>query len=74
MHKVELTYTLTGARRAEPAASTERELHHPLMAILSAVHSSGSISGAARRLGLSYRHVWGELKRWEGELGQTLVL
>ena len=74
MHKVELTYTLTGARSAEPAASTERELHHPLMAILSAVHSSGSISGAARRLGLSYRHVWGELKRWEGELGQTLVL
>ena len=74
MHKVELTYTLAGTRGAEPAAGTERELHHPLMAILSAVHSSGSISGAARQLGLSYRHVWGELKRWETELGQTLVL
>ncbi len=68
MHKVELTYTLAGER------SAERELHHPLMAILSAVHTSGSISGAARQLGLSYRHVWGELKRWETEFGQTLVL
>jgi putative molybdopterin biosynthesis protein len=68
MHKVALTYTLAGER------SAERDLHHPLMAILSAVHASGSISGAARQLGLSYRHVWGELKRWETELGQTLVL
>ena len=73
MHKVELTYTLAGTRAAEPAAGTARELHHPLMAILSAVHSSGSISGAARQLDLSYRHVWGELKRWETELGQPLV-
>jgi putative molybdopterin biosynthesis protein len=74
MHKVELTYTRAGQRSAEPAAGAERDLHHPLMAILSAVHASGSISGAARQLGLSYRHVWGELKRWETELGQTLVL
>lgn len=68
MHKVHLTYTLSGTR------SEERDLHHPLMAILSAVHASGSISEAARQLGFSYRHVWGELKRWEIELGQTLVL
>lgn len=68
MHRVQLTYTLA----AQP--SQHAELHHPLMALLSAVHDTGSISGAARRLQLSYRHVWGELKRWEGELGQTLVL
>ena len=74
MHKVELTYTLAGERSVERAAAAQRDLHHPLMAILSAVHASGSISGAARQLGLSYRHVWGELKRWEAELGQTLVL
>jgi putative molybdopterin biosynthesis protein len=43
------------------------------MAILAAC-THGSISAAARRLSLSYRHVWGELKRWELELGQTLVL
>jgi putative molybdopterin biosynthesis protein len=41
--------------------------------MLGAVHATGSISGAARELGLSYRHVWGELKRWEQELGHPLV-
>ena len=68
MHRVHLTYTLHGREDAQ------RDLHHPLMALLAAVHDTGSISAAARRLSLSYRHVWGELKRWELELGQTLVL
>ena len=68
MHRVHLTYTLGGER------SPQRDLHHPLMAMLAAVHDTGSISAAARALGLSYRHVWGELKRWEGELGQELVI
>ncbi len=68
MHKVRLAYTLSDER--DPA----RALHHPLLAMLAAVHHSGSISGAARQLQLSYRHVWGELKRWEEELGQPLVL
>jgi len=67
MHRVHLTYTLQGRD------DTQRDLHHPLLAMLAAVHESGSISGAARQLSLSYRHVWGELKRWELELGQTLV-
>ncbi|MEO8122797.1 MAG: substrate-binding domain-containing protein [Burkholderiales bacterium] len=68
MHRVNLTYSLVGR---EPQ---QRELHHPLLALLSAVHDSGSINAAARGLDLSYRHVWGELKRWEQELGQTLVV
>lgn len=67
MHRVHLTYTLEGL------SDGQRDLHHPLMALLAAVHDHGSISGAARALSLSYRHVWGELKRWETELGQTLV-
>ena len=37
--------------------SPQRDLHHPLMAMLAAVHDTGSISAAAPRLGLSYRHV-----------------
>ncbi len=49
-------------------------VRHPLMALLQAVESSGSISAAARTLGLSYRHVWGELKRWESELGNELIV
>jgi putative molybdopterin biosynthesis protein len=43
------------------------------MDLLHAVREHGSISGAARSLGLSYRHVWGELKRWEAELAHALV-
>jgi len=68
MHRVELTYVLRAADEAM------RELHHPLIALLDAIHHHGSISSAARELGLSYRHVWGELKRWERVLGYTLVL
>ena len=71
MHKVALTYTLAGEHT--PRAEHQRDLHHPLMALLAAVHETGSISGAARRLELSYRHVWGELKRWETELGHALI-
>jgi putative molybdopterin biosynthesis protein len=44
------------------------------MTLLQAVAAQGSISAAARLLGLSYRHVWGELKRWETELGNELIL
>lgn len=68
MHKVQLAYTLA------PERDADRALHHPLIAMLAALHASGSISAAARELGLSYRHVWGELKRWETQLGQPLVL
>ncbi len=42
--------------------------------LLQAVSAEGSISAGARALGLSYRHVWGELKRWEKELGHELVV
>lgn len=44
------------------------------MDLLQAVSTQGSISAGARALGLSYRHVWGELKRWEKELGNELVV
>jgi molybdate transport repressor ModE-like protein len=45
-----------------------------LIDLLQAVATQGSISAGARALGLSYRHVWGELKRWENELGNELVI
>ena len=67
MHRVHLNYTL------QTSGAAQRDLHHPLFRLLEALHQSGSISAAARQLGLSYRHVWGELKRWETKLGQTLV-
>jgi putative molybdopterin biosynthesis protein len=57
---------------AEPGA--KRQLDNPLFEILSTVHRFGSVGEAARELDLSYRHVWGALKKWETELGQELLL
>lgn len=49
-------------------------IRNPLPETLEAVARQGSISGAARVLGLSYRHVWGALKRWEEQLGGELIV
>ncbi len=49
------------------------EVHNPLFDLLSAVRDGGSIQHAARTLGLSYRHTWGQLKHWEGQLGEPLL-
>ncbi|GAB4397260.1 MAG: substrate-binding domain-containing protein [Rhodoferax sp.] len=67
MHRLSLHYTLSrNAGRAE--------VSNPLIDLLQAVNRQGSISGAARALNLSYRHVWGELKRWESALGHELLV
>ena len=65
--RVQLTYAFGG----EPSAGP---VHHPLFALLAALHDGGSVSAAAKALGYSYRHVWGELKRWEAELGRALIV
>ena len=67
MHRVQLHYTLC-------RDGADALVRHPLIDLLQAVDARGSISAAARALGLSYRHVWGELKRWEDELGNELIV
>ena len=67
VQQIELSYAL-GARRGSSGL-----IRNPLLDLLHAVREHGSISASAKALGLSYRHVWGELKRWEQELGQSLV-
>ena len=67
MHRLQFHYTLS--RHSSPAL-----VRNPLIDLLQAVSAHGSISGGARALGLSYRHVWGELKRWENELGNELLV
>jgi molybdate transport repressor ModE-like protein len=67
VHRLQFHYTLS--RDSSPAL-----VRNPLIDLLQAVSTQGSISGGARALGLSYRHVWGELKRWENELGSELVI
>jgi putative molybdopterin biosynthesis protein len=72
MRKIELSYSLS-AQRPERAAHPAL-LRNPMMDVLHAVRERGSISAAARQLGLSYRHVWGQLKEWENQLGQELIV
>jgi molybdate transport repressor ModE-like protein len=67
VHRLQFHYTLS--RDASPAL-----VRNPLIDLLLAVSTQGSISAGARALGLSYRHVWGELKRWENELGNELLV
>lgn len=68
MRKVELSYSFAdGDTRAA-------HIRNALIGLLDAVREHGSISAAALALGLSYRHVWGELKRWEAELGRPLIV
>jgi putative molybdopterin biosynthesis protein len=67
VHRLQFHYTLS--RDSSPAL-----VRNPLIDLLQAVSTQGSISAGARALGLSYRHVWGELKRWEAELGHELVV
>jgi putative molybdopterin biosynthesis protein len=66
VRKIELSYTWAGQRG-------ERVIRNALMDLLHAVQDSGSISAAAKAQGLSYRHVWGELKRWEAQLGHPMI-
>jgi putative molybdopterin biosynthesis protein len=68
MRKIQLSYALAAGRGPADA------IRNPLMDLLHAVREHGSISAAAKALGISYRHVWGELKRWERELGHTLIV
>ena len=53
---------------------TGNELGHPLVELLESLNSQGSIGEAAKYLGRSYRHVWGELKFWENQLDANLVV
>ena len=71
MLRIKLDYSFSSAGAA-PGAATH--LDNPLFALLAAIRQSGSIRQAAARLGFSYRHVWGELKRWEGVLDHPLII
>ena len=58
----------------EPGEQKGAALGNPLFELLAAVSAGGSIRHAAKDLGTSYRHAWGALRRWEGVLGEPLVI
>jgi len=53
---------------------TNNRIDHPLVQLLESLQAQGSIGEAAKCLGRSYRHVWGELKFWEQQLDAHLVV
>jgi putative molybdopterin biosynthesis protein len=68
MLNVKLGYSLIGGN------DSSEQLSNPLFMLLETIHRTGSIAHAATSLGLSYRHVWGALKKWEEVLGSELIL
>ncbi|BAL22833.1 substrate-binding domain-containing protein [Azoarcus sp. KH32C] len=50
------------------------QLQNPLLAMLDAIHMHGTLGKAATELEVSYRHLWGELKRYEATFGQALIV
>ncbi len=78
MQHLHLSYTFAPSADANAASqSAGRQTGHifnPDISLLAAVREHGSISAAARALGLSYRHAWGALKRWEQTLGQAVLV
>ena len=68
MRKVDLSYSLSAN------AAHGKGIQNALMDLLLAVRDKGSITEAAQALGYSYRYVWGELKRWETQLGRPLIV
>ena len=59
MQHIHLAYNLSEAK------AQTGNLSNLMLTTLRAVSESGSILAASKALGLSYRHVWGEFKRWE---------
>ena len=77
--KIELSYHLGSENSATHTADLTKPrqqalLRNALMDLLQAVREQGSIAAAAKSLGMSYRHVWGELKKWEVKLNQNLIV
>lgn len=66
MHRVELHYTLSRDAGTALIRNPLPELLH----VAERIH----LGRAARALDLSYRHVWGDLKRWEDQLGGELII
>ncbi|MFQ5659396.1 MAG: substrate-binding domain-containing protein [Gammaproteobacteria bacterium] len=49
------------------------EFNPVVFRLLRAIRSDGSLKSAAQREGLSYRHAWGLIKKWESEFRTPLV-
>ncbi len=56
------------------APGGQPQLRNPFFEVIAAIRQEGSIAAAARRLGWSYRHLWGYLKDQERRHGRSLIV
>jgi len=68
MIKVKLQYLW------QPQPGEDLAVDAVLFRALFAIYETGSIAGAARAVGMSYRHVWGLMGKWEKVFGTPLVI
>jgi molybdate transport repressor ModE-like protein len=54
--------------------TTEREFDFQLVAILGELDTSGKLTQAAQKAGISYRHAWNLVTEWEEFFGAPLVV
>jgi putative molybdopterin biosynthesis protein len=57
----------------QPKPGRGHTVEATLFRLLYAVHETGSLAAAARRIKMSYRHVWGLTGKWEKVFGKSLV-
>lgn len=69
--KVDDAASLACVWRFTPESAPNEETR--LIALLDGIGRTGSIAAAARELGMSYRHAWGRIDRWQGHFGRELV-
>ncbi len=67
MIKVHLQYEWT------PSPGCGHALDAALFRVLHEVAGTGSLAEAARRLGVSYRHVWGLVGKWDRAFGRPVI-
>ncbi len=67
MFKVNLQY------QWQPRTDLTLTVDATLFRVLYAIHATGSLAGAARKVGMSYRHVWGLMGKWERIFGQPMA-
>lgn len=68
MFKVNLQYLW------QPQPGQDFAVDATLFRLLFAIHETGSLAAAARSVGMSYRHVWGLMRKWEKVFGKPLVV
>lgn len=68
MQSIEFLY------RIVDSADARSGMHNALIEQLAVIESERSLVKAAKRLGVSYRHLWGCIEDWEARFGQKLVL